>query len=173
MIRKLILFSALLILPLGQAFAQEATAEVGVDATKSYLIENGADMLEHVITIQADAQAYYDILEAVDFDYQAAWDASAEEITQLVTNAREEFIAAHNDYESIEGIVAGVPSLADFDVWIDAGPTGEEDPEGAHNWTLTLDDGREFVKPGNIFHWLLETTLWGTQEDHTGLRMDF
>jgi hypothetical protein len=173
MIQKLILLSALLILPLGQVFAQEATAEVGVDAIKSYLIENGEDMLEHVATIQADAQAYYDILEAGGFDYQAAWDANGEEITQLVTNARKEFIAAHNDYESIEGIVAGVPTLADFDVWIDAGPTVEEDSEGARDWTLTLPDGQEFQKPGNIFHWLLETTLWGTQEAHTGLRVDF
>lgn len=177
MMKKLMLLAVVLILPLGQVLAQDATAEttetVGVDATKSYLIENGAAMFEHVTAIQADAQAYYTILEAAGFDYQAAWDANAEAITALLSHAREEFIAAHNDYESVEGIVAGVPSLADFDVWIDAGPTGEEDPEGARDWTLTLPDGQTFEKPGNIFHWLLETTLWGTQEAHTGLRVDF
>lgn len=176
--RKIVMLMLfVLLLPVGQAlFAQEtpeATAEMGVDATKTYLIEHGGTMLEHVARIQADAQAYFDIVSAAGFDYEAAWSANAADITPLVTDAREQFILAHNDYENIEGIVAGVPSLADFDVWIDAGPLGSEDPENAYDWTLTLDDGRSFEKPGNIFHWLLETTLWGTQPEHTGARVDF
>ncbi|MCC6612313.1 MAG: EfeM/EfeO family lipoprotein [Anaerolineae bacterium] len=171
--RKLaLLVLIILIVPMAGAFAQDETT-TSVDAIKEYLVEHGGAMLEHVNTIQADAQAYYDLLAAADFDYAAAWDAQADAITELVTDARAEFILAHNDYELIEGIVAGVPSLADFDVWIDAGPTGEEDPEEAHDWTLTLDDGREFVQPGNIFHWLLEPTLWGTIDERTGLRVDF
>lgn len=170
--RKIILFMLFaLLLPLGQVFAQDAAS--GVDATRTYLIEHGGTMLEHVNQIQADAQAYFDILEAAAFDYEAAWDANQEDLTALVSDARSEFILAHNDYESIEGIVAGVPSLADFDVWIDAGPLGSEDPENAYDWTLTLADGRSFEQPGNIFHWLLETTLWGTQPEHTGARIDF
>ncbi|MEP7292071.1 MAG: imelysin family protein [Chloroflexota bacterium] len=175
--KRTLFLLVLLVLPLGQIFAQsEATTPEGipsVDATKDYLIERGADMLAHVTAIQSDALQYFNFVEATSFDYQAAWDANTEEITGRVTEARDEFILAHNDYEGIEGIVAGVPTLTDFDVWIDAGPTGEDDPEGAYDWTLTLDDGREFVRPGNIFHWLLETTLWGTQPDHTGLRVDF
>ena len=169
--RSLILLVLLLVLPLGQVFAQDA--EPSLDAIKDYLIENGSEMQGHVNTIQEDAQNYYDMLEAAGFDYEAAWEANGEALAEIVADARAEFILAHNDYESVEGIVAGVPTLADFDVWIDAGPTGEEDPEGAYDWTLRLPDGQEFVKPGNIFHWLLETTLWGTQEEHTGARVDF
>ncbi len=171
--RSLFLLLLVLMLPLGQVLGQEATAEPSLDAIKDYLTANGAEMQEHVNAIQADAQAYYEILDAAGFDYTAAWETNAEEISALLTSAREEFILAHNNYESVEGIVAGVPTLADFDVWIDAGPTGEEDPEGAYDWTLTLPDGQAFEKPGNIFHWLLETTLWGTQEAHTGARVDF
>jgi hypothetical protein len=180
--RTFLLFLILiLVLPLGVTFAQDATPEVpatttetvGVNATKTYLVTGGGEMLQHVTQIQADAQAYFDLLKAVNFDYQKAWDASADQIKPLVSDARAEFILAHNNYEHIEGIVAGVPTLADFDVWIDAGPTGADDPENARDWTLTLDDGRSFEKPGNLFHWLLETTLWGTQADHTGLRVDF
>ncbi|MEO8607016.1 MAG: imelysin family protein [Chloroflexota bacterium] len=177
--RKIIVYLLLLMLviPLHQIAAQDATAEAtdatGVDATKSYLVEHGADMLTHVTTIQSDAQAYFDILKAADFDYAKAWADSAADITPLVTESRDEFILAHNNYERIEGIVAGVPTLSHFDVWIDAGPTGADDAENAYDWTLTLDDGRTFEKPGNIFHWLLETTLWGTQEEHTGARVDF
>ena len=56
------------------------------------------------------------MLKAADFDYAKAWDASADQIKPLVSDARSEFILAHNNYEHIEGIVAGVPTLADFDV---------------------------------------------------------
>ena len=171
----LVLFA--LLLPLGVTFAQdatpEATAQVGVNATKDYLVKGGGEMLQHVIQIQKDAQGYFDILKAANFDTQKAWTATADQIKPLVTDARNEFILAHNNYEHIEGIVAGVPTLADYDTWIDAGPPAAQDPQNARDWTLTLDDGRTFAKPGNIFHWLLETTLWGTQPEHTGLRVDF
>src|SRR5690349_14622472 len=115
--RKLIVYLLLLMLviPLHQIAAQDTTTEAtdatGVDATKAYLVEHGADMLTHVTTIQADAQAYFDILKAADFDYEKAWADSAADITELVTEARAEFILAHNNYERIEGIVAGVPTL--------------------------------------------------------------
>ncbi len=180
--RKLLLplLLAAAMAPIGSLAAQDATAEApaatqvaSVDATKQYLVDHGADMMKHVNQIQADANAYNDLIKAANYDYASAWADSAEQIKPLIEAARSEFILAHNDYERIEGIVAGVPTLADFDVWIDAGPTGADDPENARDWTLTLDDGRTFEKPGNLFHWLLETTLWGTQQDHTGARVDF
>ncbi len=174
--RKNILLAMLvLLLPLGGAFAQEtpeATA-TGVDAIKTYLTTHGDDLLQHVIELQSDAQAYFDIIQSAQFDYQKAWDEHQAELTQLIQDARTQFMNTHtNGYELIEGIVAGVPSLADFDAWIDAAPPASEDPENAYDWTLTLDDGRTFEKPGNILHWVLETTLWGTDPDRTGLRVD-
>ena len=39
--------------------------------------------------------------------------------------AQEGFRAANPSYEEMEGVVAGVPELADFDVIIDAGSDGE------------------------------------------------
>jgi hypothetical protein len=167
----LLLILAVFLLPF-TAFAADETPEPSADATKSYLVEHGADMLEHITAIQKDAQAYFDLLQAAKFDYAAAWKANPKPLADYVQNARAEFILAHNDYERIEGIVAGVPSLSHFDTWIDAGPTGDEDPQNAYEWTLKLDDGRTFEKPGNLFHWLLETTLWGTKPEHTGLRVD-
>ena len=163
---NILLVMLVLLLPPGSAFAQEtssaAATETGVDATKAYLVSGGGDMLQHVTKIQTDAQAYFDILSAADFDYQAAWAANKADLTELVSDARGQFILAHNDYEHIEGIVAGVPSLADFDGWIDAGLRASEDPENAYDWTLTLDDWRSFYSR-QYLHWLLETTLWGTQ----------
>lgn len=181
MMKKLILLVALLIFPLAQSFAQDvtpnaesaATAEAGVATIKTYLLERVGELFSHAETLQADAQAYFGLIEAAGFDYQQAWDENQAEITELVEHARSEWFAADSNYELAEGIVAGVPSLAHFDVWIDAGPPASEDPENAYDWTLTLDDGRTFEKPGSILQWLLETSLYGTIPDRVGLQVDF
>jgi hypothetical protein len=81
-------------------------------------------------------------------------------------------MAASPLYEQMEGIVAGTPSLAEYDVILDAGTSAEEDPEGAVPFDLTLPDGRVLSKPGNLFG-VLESTLWGTYDDFTtGIEAD-
>lgn len=173
MFRMFALIALVLITALGLVLpTTNSRAEGGIDATKRYLVDHATEMLKHVTTIQADAQAYFNILKSAGFDYQKAWVGNKAKIVDLVSNARKEFITAHNNYERMEGIVAGVPSLANFDTWIDAGPLGSVDPKNAYDWSLKLDDGRVLDKPGNIFHYLLETTLWGTTPEHTGLRID-
>jgi hypothetical protein len=62
----------------------------------------------------------------------------------------------------MEGVVAGVPSLADFDVIIDAG-ADKSDPENAVPFSIETPAGKTFEQPGNFF-FLLETSLWGTEE---------
>jgi hypothetical protein len=75
-------------------------------------------------------------------------------------------------YEQMEGIVAGTPSLAEYDVILDAGTSGQEDPKGAVPFDLTLPDGRVLPKPGNLFG-VLESTLWGTDAEYTsGIETD-
>ena len=48
----------------------------------------------------------------------------------MVTQAQRDFAKANPAYEQMEGVVAGVPSLADYDVIIDAG-SDASDPENA------------------------------------------
>ncbi len=139
---------------------------------KDYLIEHGAQMSESTAAMQADAEAYFQIIEDSGFDYGAASTERRDELADLLVDAKQKWILAHNDYELIEGIVAGVPSLSHYDAWIDAGPPAAEDPEEAVEWTLELADGRVLDSPGNIFHHLLETTLWGTVLEYTGQRAD-
>jgi hypothetical protein len=57
--------------------------------------------------------------------------------------------------------VAGVPSLADFDLLIDAGGDAS-DPENAVPFSITTPEGRTFKRPGN-FNYLIETSLFGTE----------
>ena len=61
----------------------------------------------------------------------------------------------------MEGVVAGVPSLADYDVIIDAGSDGS-DPESAVPFSFTTKAGKEFKQPGNFFA-LVETSVFGTE----------
>ena len=59
-------------------------------------------------------------------------------------------------------MVAGVPSLADFDVIIDAG-ADKSDPENAVPFSIKTPAGKTYEQPGN-FIFLIETSLWGTEE---------
>jgi Imelysin len=61
----------------------------------------------------------------------------------------------------MEGVVAGVPSLADYDVIIDAG-SDASDPENAVPFDVETPAGRTFKQPGNL-NYLIETSVFGTE----------
>ena len=63
----------------------------------------------------------------------------------------------------MEGIVAGVPRLAHYDVDIDAGSDAST-PEDAVSFSLTTPQGETLKQPGNLF-FLTETALYGTNPD--------
>ena len=69
-------------------------------------------------------------------------------------------------YEQAEGVVAGVPELADYDVILDAGSSAADDPESAVPFDLKRPDGKVEKRPGNFF-FLTETALWGTEAKFT------
>ena len=48
-------------------------------------------------------------------------------------------------------MVAGVPSLAQYDIILDAGAAGSEGGENVVPFDLALPDGRVLAKPGNLF----------------------
>ena len=164
--------------PQSSGESMDAAPAVDLNAVKEYALEN-ADLMQDATASLADvAQQYYDLVQVAlkansDADpYEQLWADNQEEISALVIQARDLWLEASTYYELDEGIVAGVPSLAHFDVWIDAGPPGSEDPEEALEWTLKLPDGRVYESPGNFFHNLLEPTLWGTNPEFTGLKVD-
>lgn len=161
-----------------EAGAMAAVVDVDLDAVKAYALENAAQMQVATIALAELAQSYYDRVQQVrqthpDEDpYERLWADHQEEIHELVVQARDLWLQASTYYELDEGIVAGVPSLAYYDVWIDAGPSAAEAADEALEWQLELPDGRVLDSPGNFFHNLLEPTLWGTNPAFTGLRVD-
>jgi hypothetical protein len=147
--------------------AQETTTEAeDLSGIKTYLLEKVELLQTAAADLEAAAQDYYALAEAAGFDYAALWASEPEAVSNTVLAAKAAWVAASPLYEQVEGIVAGVPSLAEYDVILDAGASGEEDPEGGVPFDLTLPDGTVLERPGNLFG-LLESTLWATRETFT------
>jgi hypothetical protein len=160
---SLFILCCLTMLPMMGVFAQDNTSPADLDAIKTYLLDKANELKDSTAALQAAGRAYYDLAEAAEFDYAGLWQDQPADISAALQDAKAAWIAASPLYEQIEGIVAGVPSLAEFDVNLDAGVSGEEDPEGGVTFDLTLADGTVLERPGNLFG-LLEATLWGTRE---------
>jgi hypothetical protein len=143
----------------------EQDAEQGADlsAMKNFLVAHADDLTRQTAELKSVAQDYYDLVEASGFDYDAMLDSNRREIADLLERGKEAYIAANPAYEQMEGIVAGVPELADYDVIIDAGSSGD-DPENAVPFDLELPDGRTLKQPGN-FNFITETSFFGTNPD--------
>ncbi len=110
----------------------------------------------------AQSDRYYTLAESANFDYARLWAQQQDAVVETLTAARTAWMTASPLYEQAEGIVAGTPALARFDVILDAGASGVEDPENAVPFDLTLPDGRVLPKPGNLFG-VTESTLWGAE----------
>jgi hypothetical protein len=148
--------------------AADATAVNATDlsAIKAYLLTQVDQLQVSANALQSAADQYYTLAEAAEFDYPTLWASQGAAVSEALTAAKAAWVAASPRYEQMEGIVAGVPSLAEFDVILDAGASGDEDPAGAVPFDLTLPDGRVLAKPGNLFG-VTESTLWGTEPEYT------
>ena len=148
--------------PTAAAAPTTAATSASLDSVKSYLQENANTLLKAgADKLKANADAYYDLVKAANFDYKQAW-GDGSTIRPLFADMREQFNTAHTGYENIEGIVAGVPSLSKFDTILDAGASGAEGGDNIADFTLTLPDGSTLDKPGNLFHVLLEPMIYGS-----------
>ena len=141
--------------------AEASAAELA--PVKSYLTDHSADLVEQVGLLKENADEYYALAESVDFDYERLLAEHGDEVEQLLGDSKDVFVVANPAYEQMEGIVAGVPRLAHYDVDIDAGSDAST-PEDAVSFTLTTPDGKQLQQPGNLF-FLTETALYGTNPD--------
>lgn len=132
-------------------------------ATKTFLTDHTADLVEHTAVMRAAADEYYTLAESNGFDYEKMLAAKCDAVDATLTRAKGAFVQANPNYEQMEGIVAGIPRTAQYDTDLDAGSDGS-DPASAVSFNLTLPDGKVMEQPGNLF-FLLETSLYGTNED--------
>jgi hypothetical protein len=130
-------------------------------AIKRYLLEHTERLTADTAQIRRGAEDYYRLARSVDFDYERLLALHSAEVRRFVEDAQAAFRRANPSYEEMEGVVAGVPELADYDVIIDAGGDSS-DPENAVPFDIETPDGRQFKQPGN-FNYLIETTAFGTE----------
>ena len=97
---------------------------------KAFLLDHTERLKAETAELREGAEAYYALAEAADFDYATLLEDKRAEVQGVRRGARRtDFAAANPAYEEMEGVVAGVPSLADYDVIIDAGADGTDPGE--------------------------------------------
>ncbi|HET9911619.1 MAG TPA: imelysin family protein [Anaerolineales bacterium] len=180
MVRKTKYLIPIIILLLISACAPAAPTEVPAEQAsstdlggiKTYLLDKSSELTASSKSLKEASDRYYTLAESSSFDYAGMWANNPVEVRAALKDAKSAWMAASPLYEQMEGIVAGTPSLAEYDVILDAGASGEDDPENAVPFDLTLPDGRVLPKPGNLFG-VLESTLWGTYGGYTaGIEAD-
>jgi hypothetical protein len=138
-----------------------AAASADLAPVKDYLLDHTERLQTNTAELQRDAEAYYALAEQADFDYAQLLADRRVAVQQLVKRLQQDFHAANPAYEEMEGVVAGVPELADYDVIIDAGSDGS-DPESAVPFSIETPAGKTYRQPGN-FNFLIETAVYGTE----------
>ncbi len=141
---------------------------------KRFLGEHTDRLAAFTTDFRAQSERYYELAEAHEHDLDALWAAEAEQLRPLLNGLKSAWVEGNPAYERVEGIVAGTPSLAEYDVILDAGSSKAEDPASAVPFDLDLRDGTVLPQPGNLFN-LTEGALWGTLPpalDHAGTPVD-
>lgn len=156
----LVVMLTILVVPFSRILG--ADNEAKLDAVKTYLLGKATDLADGSKVLTESTDAYYELAKAANFDYAQLWKSKQDDVKAALEAAKKQWIVISPYYEQMEGIVAGVPSLSNFDAIIDASPSGEEDPENAVDFTVDLPNGDKLEKPGALFN-VLESTLWGTE----------
>jgi hypothetical protein len=152
----------LVILALSATIAHAASSP---DEVKAYL-------LSKLKGINAASESFvknsaeYAALVKTHGSVAAAAKADLSKVEGLVAAMREDYKGMDSfGYETIEGIVAGVPSLAHYDITLDAGVPASAGPDDVADVVLTLDNGEKIDKQGALFTYIIEPALWGGNAD--------
>ena len=157
-----LLLSALLFLGV---FGVHANADQTAASVKSYLLKGLEKINAASEDIVANSEAYSALVAANGGSVEAAYKADPKKIDKLVAKMQENYKAMDSfGYETIEGIVAGVPTLADYDIYLDAGVPASEGPEDVAPVVLDIGNGKKIDKQGALFTYIIEPMLWGGDE---------
>jgi len=141
--------------------APQNTGGQDLGAIKRYLLDHTERLQADVGRLRANAGDYHALAASSGFDTERLLAEHRGEAARLMRDAKAVYQRANPAYEEMEGVVAGVPELADYDVIIDAGGDAS-DPETAVPFSIRTEDGRTFKQPGNLF-FLVESSLYGTE----------
>ena len=156
-------FVLLVILGLSLSFSSSRIqADETAASVKDYLLKNLEKMNVASEDFVKNSEAYAALVAANGGSVEAEYKADPKKMTQLVSKMQENYKAMDSfGYETVEGIVAGVPSMADYDVYLDAGVPAAEGPDGVAPVVLDLGNGQKIDKQGSLFTYIIEPMLWG------------
>lgn len=153
--------------------AISARAETAADnsqtlsVVKTYLVDIVQKMDDAGHDFVTNAAAYQKIIDAANGDYNLAASEHGVELGELVKKMQADFGIYHNHgYETVEGIVAGTKKMVWFDNYLDGGVPASEASSDSPESPLVLraKDGTMISNHnGNLFHYVIEPTLWGTR----------
>jgi hypothetical protein len=149
--------------------ALSAAETGGVSAIKGYLLTQVTKMDAAAHDYAANAEAYQGIIDANGGDYNKAAIASGPELLSLVARMQGDYKNLHmNGYETVEGIAAGVKELVQYDIYFDSGvpvdQTSTDNPAAPIDLKTASGESID-NRNGNLFHYVIEPTLWGAKSD--------
>lgn len=140
----------------------------GPAAIKTYLVTKLQRMDGAANDFVSNAAAYQKIVDDAGGDYNKATVEHGKDLEGLIVKMQGNFRVYHNEgYETVEGITAGTKLMVDFDVYLDAGvPKAAASTDNPYSpLVLKSRDGKIITdRNGNLFHYIIEPTLWGTKE---------
>jgi hypothetical protein len=143
-----------------------ASERAGFPGLQKRLIGQSNLLVAFTTDFKADAERYNRLAAATGYDYQALWATKQATLRPLLADMKRDWLKHNSDYERMEGIVAGTPSLVQYDVDIDAGASFKEDPKGAVSFSLKAPNGETFKQPGALYN-ITEASLWGEDRSLT------
>jgi len=140
--------------------AGSAMANSGIDSVKEF-------ELEHAVKLHESAKALKDLANHYYKDVTVEHEGK-EDLKEDIEEMQKLWIEASNNYEIMEGLVAGMPQTVKYDLILDAGIPASEGKEDVAPFDLDCGGKCQFntKRPGNFFHYLLEPTLWGTHKEY-------
>ena len=130
-----------------------AHAETTADVTgvKTYLVKTVEKMKAASSSFVTNAEAYNTAL------------AKGEDVQPLIKKLQEDYKAMDSfGYETVEGIVAGIDSLAPYDTYLDSGTPKTAGSDNMAPVTLDLGKGQKIDQEGALFTYIIEPALWGS-----------
>lgn len=155
----------------GEAGAADGEEVRGLATVKQFTLDHNTRLVAQAALLEAAVADYAAVIGAHKGDYAAAWAADGPKLAKQVDAIRSLWLEASNQYETIEGIVAGIPETAKYDLILDAGNPGTE-TEDVAEYDISLPDGAVLERPGNLFHGITEPLFWGMDETHIKLSAD-
>ena len=132
------------------------------ESVKSYLLKKLDKIQNASEDFVKNSEAYAALVAENGGTVEAAYKAKPKEVEKLVGKMQDNYKAMDSyGYETIEGIVAGVDSMAAYDIYLDAGVPASEGPEDVAPVVLVLQDGKKIDKQGALFTYIIEPALWG------------